>query len=137
MPAEAIDLMDEDGVDAASDPSSGLGPGSTEMAFKPARDDPGPFAILGSLPLDRLSVWRGPIRGWADRVDLVQFHPLEILLSKALRFTGRMVSRGRRREIVSNSGVPRSHYTGSSGRGLSRLPSVECANAGLGASSAG
>ena len=34
------------------------------------------------------SVWRGPIRGWADRIDLVRFHLVKILCSKALRITG-------------------------------------------------
>jgi 2'-5' RNA ligase len=31
------------------------------------------------------SLWSGPIKGWADRVDLVRFHPVEVLRSKILR----------------------------------------------------
>jgi 2'-5' RNA ligase len=31
-----------------------------------------------------LSFWSGPIRGWADKVDLVRFRPVEILRSKTL-----------------------------------------------------
>lgn len=61
-------------------------PGCAEMALKAVRDYPRWFAIMGSPPLDRLSVWHGPIRGRADRVDLVQFSPGRILRSKALRF---------------------------------------------------
>jgi hypothetical protein len=41
------------------------------------------------------SVWRGPIRGWADKVDLVRFRPIEILCSKALRHTGGTVDASR------------------------------------------
>src|SRR5689334_819472 len=33
------------------------------------------------------SLWSGPIKGWADRVDLVRFHPVEVLRSKILRST--------------------------------------------------
>jgi hypothetical protein len=47
-PTEAIDLMDEDGVDAR-DPSYGLDPRSTEMSFKTVRDYPERFAITRSV----------------------------------------------------------------------------------------
>ena len=64
-PEEAIALMDEGGVDAAVIHPPGWDPGSTEMAFKAARDYPGRFAIMGALPLDRpesrhrIASWRG------------------------------------------------------------------------------
>jgi predicted TIM-barrel fold metal-dependent hydrolase len=61
---EAIVLMDEGGVDAAVIHPPSWDPGSVTMAFEAARNYPGRFAIMGSLPLDqpdsraRLARWR-------------------------------------------------------------------------------
>src|ERR1700744_2896011 len=50
-PAEAIALMDEGGIDAAVIHPPGWDPRSTEMARAAVRNNPGRFAIMGSLPL--------------------------------------------------------------------------------------
>ena len=61
---EAVALMDEGGIDAAIIHPPGWDPKSTDMAFKAARDYPGRFAVMGSLPLDRpdsralVATWR-------------------------------------------------------------------------------
>lgn len=61
---EAIELMDEAGVDAAVIHPPSWDPGSHELAANAVRDYPGRFAIMGSLPLDdpasreRVASWR-------------------------------------------------------------------------------
>ena len=50
---EAIELMDEGGVDAAVIHPPGWDPDSTELAFKAVQNYPGRFAIMGAVPLDR------------------------------------------------------------------------------------
>ncbi len=62
-PEECIPLMDEGGVAAAVIHPPGWDPNSTEMAFAAARNYPGRFAIMGSLPLDRPDS-RERIAGW-------------------------------------------------------------------------
>ena len=52
-PEEAIVLMDEGSVNAAVIHPPGWDPGSTDMAFSAVRNNPGRFAIMGSVPLDR------------------------------------------------------------------------------------
>lgn len=61
-PAEAIELMDEAGVDAAVIHPPGWDSGSGEMAFQAVRDYPGRFAVLGSLPLDPAAA--SQVAGW-------------------------------------------------------------------------
>jgi predicted TIM-barrel fold metal-dependent hydrolase len=69
-PEEAVVLMDAGGVDAAVIHPPGWDPNSTEMAFKAVRDYPGRFAIMGSLPLDRVES-RGRIAGWRDQKGML------------------------------------------------------------------
>src|SRR5947208_11741224 len=69
-PEEAIGLMDEAGVDAAVIHPPGWDPGSTEMAFAAVRDDPGRFAIMGAVPLDRPES-RGRIAGWRTQPGML------------------------------------------------------------------
>ena len=91
-PEQAIALMDAGGVDAAVIHPPGWDPNSTEMAFKAARDYPGRFAIMGSLPLDdpqsraRIATWREqpgmlglryaflhePMRQWHHGINLLR-----------------------------------------------------------------
>ena len=62
--AEAIEMMEEAGVDAAVIHPPPWDPGSHELALNAVRDYPGRFAIMGSLPLDapltkdRIATWR-------------------------------------------------------------------------------
>ena len=94
-PEQAIALMDAGGVDAAVIHPPGWDPNSTEMAFKAARDYPGRFAIIGSLPLEdqqsraRIATGRGqpgmlwlrfaclhqPLRQWLQKVYLWSLAP--------------------------------------------------------------
>ena len=69
-PTEAIALMDEGGVDAAIIHPPGWDPGSTDMAFKAVQTYPGRFAIMGSLPLDRLDS-RERIAGWRQQPGML------------------------------------------------------------------
>lgn len=69
-PAEAINLMDEAGVDAAVIHPPGWDPHSTEMAFDAVRAYPGRFAIMGSLPLDAPDS-RSHIAGWRDQPGML------------------------------------------------------------------
>jgi len=69
-PQEAIALMDEGGVDAAVIHPPGWDPGSTDMAFAAARDYPGRFAIMGSLPLDRADT-PGRIASWRNQPGML------------------------------------------------------------------
>ncbi len=69
-PEEAIGLMDEAGVDAAVIHPPGWDPGSTEMAFRAARDWPGRFAVMGSLPLDDPAS-AGRIAGWRQQPGML------------------------------------------------------------------
>jgi predicted TIM-barrel fold metal-dependent hydrolase len=62
-PEEAIALMAEAGVDGAVIHPPGWDPNSTEIALVAVRSYPGRFAIMGSLPLDRLES-REPIASW-------------------------------------------------------------------------
>ncbi len=61
---EAIELMDEGGVDAAVINPPTWDPGAVEMAFEKVDNYPGRFAIMGSLPLDdpssleQIASWR-------------------------------------------------------------------------------
>jgi predicted TIM-barrel fold metal-dependent hydrolase len=69
-PQEAIDLMNEGGVDAAVIHPPGWDPNSTEMAFKAVQDYPGRYAIMGSLPLDDPDS-RGKISRWRDQPGML------------------------------------------------------------------
>ena len=62
--------MDEGGVDAAIIHPPGWDPGSTDMAFKAVQTYPGRFAIMGSLPLDRLDS-RERIAGWRQQPGML------------------------------------------------------------------
>ena len=50
---EALGMMNEGGVDAAVIHPPGWDPGSTEMAFKAVRENPGRFAFRGAVPLNQ------------------------------------------------------------------------------------
>jgi predicted TIM-barrel fold metal-dependent hydrolase len=69
-PEEAIVLMDQGGVDAAVIHPPGWDPGSTDMAFNAVKEYPGRFAIMGSLPLDRLDS-RSRIASWRDQPGML------------------------------------------------------------------
>jgi predicted TIM-barrel fold metal-dependent hydrolase len=62
--------MDEGGVDAAVIHPPGWDPGSTDMAFDAVRNYPGRFAIMGSLPLDRLDS-RERITSWREQPGML------------------------------------------------------------------
>ena len=64
--AEAIQLMDEGGVDAAVIHPPPWDPGSHELALAAVRDYPGRFAIMGSPPLDNPETKSG-IATWRER----------------------------------------------------------------------
>jgi predicted TIM-barrel fold metal-dependent hydrolase len=67
---EAIALMDEGFVDAAVIHPPEWDPGATELAFKAARDYPGRFAIMGSLPLDQPGS-RARVAGWRQQPGML------------------------------------------------------------------
>jgi predicted TIM-barrel fold metal-dependent hydrolase len=69
-PAEAIALMDEGGVDAAVIHPPGWDPNSTALALQAVRDDPGRFAIMGSLPLDRPDT-RDRVAAWRQQPGML------------------------------------------------------------------
>jgi hypothetical protein len=69
-PAEAVSLMDEGGVDAAVIHPPGWDPNSTDMALGAARDYPGRFAVMGSLPLDKPQS-REAVATWRDRPGML------------------------------------------------------------------
>lgn len=64
LPAEAINLMDEGGVDAAIIHPPGWDPNSHQLALDAMAEYPGRFAIMGALPLDdpasreKIASWR-------------------------------------------------------------------------------
>jgi predicted TIM-barrel fold metal-dependent hydrolase len=67
---EAIALMDEGFVDAAVIHPPEWDPGATELALKAARDYPGRFAIMGSLPLDQPGS-RARVAGWRQQLGML------------------------------------------------------------------
>src|SRR6201997_1268604 len=69
-PEEAILLMDEAGVDAAVIHPPGWDPGSTDMALEAVGHYPGRFAIMGSVPLDRLDS-RERITRWREQPGML------------------------------------------------------------------
>lgn len=118
---EAIELMDEAGVDAAVIHPPSWDPNSTEMAFAAVQDYPGRFAIMGSLPLDHpdtlslLPTWRNqpgmlglrylflgdPARSWLRDGTLDPFWhaaeqaevPIAMLATDSLREIGAVAER--------------------------------------------
>jgi predicted TIM-barrel fold metal-dependent hydrolase len=69
LPAEAIAMMDEAGVDGAVIHPPGWDPDSTEIALKAVQDYPGRFAVMGSVPLEPASA--GLIAGWRTQPGML------------------------------------------------------------------
>ena len=67
---EAIELMDEGGVDAAVIHPPGWDPNSHDMAFAAVRNYPGRFAIMGSVPLDQPES-RARIASWREQLGML------------------------------------------------------------------
>ena len=71
MPREAVDLMDEAGVDGAVIHPPSWDPKSTEMAFDAVCGWPSRFAIMGSLPLDKPDETRARLTSWRSQPGML------------------------------------------------------------------
>ena len=72
LPAEAIAMMDEAGVDGAVIHPPGWDPASTEIALKAVQDYPGRFTVMGSVPLEPASLIEISSK---DRLEVVEVDP--------------------------------------------------------------
>jgi len=69
---------------------SALAPHAVDPHYRPGAWVPHLTLSRGTRSVARAidvasSLWGGPIKGWADRVDLVQFDPVDVVRSKTLR----------------------------------------------------